>query len=87
MDEATLTVTNLGDRGAELVHGVIFPPQVALVGFGRIAERPYAKDGLLGVHPTVTMTLAADHRASDGLAGSRFLADVARRLTDLELTP
>ena len=39
-DDSTITVTNLGDRGADLVHGLISPPQVALVGFGRILERP-----------------------------------------------
>lgn len=77
---ATLTVTNLGDRGAEEVHGVIYPPQVALVGFGRITERPWARDGLLGVGPTVRATLAGDHRVSDGHEGSRFLFAVDRLL-------
>lgn len=79
---ATLTVTNLGDLGADRVSGVIYPPQVALVGFGRIRERPWADAGMLGVRPVVTATLAADHRASDGLVGSRFLAAVARHLAD-----
>jgi pyruvate dehydrogenase E2 component (dihydrolipoamide acetyltransferase) len=79
---ATLTVTNLGDLGADRVSGVIYPPQVALVGFGRVRERPWAEGGMLGVRPVVTATLAADHRASDGLVGSRFLAAVARHLAD-----
>jgi pyruvate dehydrogenase E2 component (dihydrolipoamide acetyltransferase) len=73
MSDPTLTVTNLGDRGAEEVYGVIYPPQVALVGFGTITERPWAANGLLGVRATVRATLAADHRASDGHEGSRFL--------------
>ena len=76
MSDPTLTVTNLGDQGAEEVHGVIYPPQVALVGFGRIVERPWAADGLLGVRPTVRATLAADHRATDGHVGSLFLATI-----------
>jgi pyruvate dehydrogenase E2 component (dihydrolipoamide acetyltransferase) len=80
MTEGTITVTALGDRGADLVHGVIFPPQVALVGFGRIASRPVAVDGLVGARPTVLATLAGDHRASDGHAGSRFLTDIDRLL-------
>ncbi|MBS1105340.1 MAG: branched-chain alpha-keto acid dehydrogenase subunit [Deltaproteobacteria bacterium] len=80
LGDATLTVTNLGDQGAESVHGVIYPPQVALVGFGRIAEQPWAHDGFLGVRPVVVATLAADHRASDGHRGSRFLAAVDRLL-------
>lgn len=71
--EPTITVTNLGDLGAESVHGVIYPPQVALVGFGAITERPCAVGGLLGVRPLVTATLSADHRASDGAVGARFL--------------
>jgi pyruvate dehydrogenase E2 component (dihydrolipoamide acetyltransferase) len=73
---ATLTVTNLGDRGVEAVHGVIHPPQVALVGFGAVAPRPWAVDGLLGVRRLATATLAADHRATDGFTGSRFLTAV-----------
>lgn len=80
MSDPTLTVTNLGDQGAEEVHGVIYPPQVALVGFGRVTERPWASGGLLGVRPTVRATLAADHRASDGHEGSRLLAALDRLL-------
>ncbi|MFD2078522.1 2-oxo acid dehydrogenase subunit E2 [Actinopolymorpha cephalotaxi] len=74
----TLTVTNLGDLGVDSVYGVIYPPQVALVGFGRVVERPWAEGGMLGVRPTVTATLSADHRASDGSIGGRFLAEIAR---------
>jgi len=80
LSDATLTVTNLGDQGVETVYGVIYPPQVALVGFGRIVERPWAVDGAVGVHPAVACTLAADHRASDGHRGGRFLAAVDRLL-------
>jgi pyruvate dehydrogenase E2 component (dihydrolipoamide acetyltransferase) len=75
---ATITVTNLGEQGVESVYGVVFPPQVALVGFGAVVDRPWAVDGLLGVRPVITATLAADHRASDGAVGARFLARVGR---------
>ncbi|HEU5426667.1 MAG TPA: 2-oxo acid dehydrogenase subunit E2 [Actinocrinis sp.] len=78
--DPTLTVTNLGDQGVDAVYGVIYPPQVALVGFGKIIERPCAVDGLLGVRPCVTATLSADHRASDGAVGARYLAAVDRLL-------
>ncbi|MGR3938856.1 2-oxo acid dehydrogenase subunit E2 [Streptomyces sp. BRA346] len=78
--DPTLTVTNLGDQGVETVLGVIYPPQVALVGFGRIVERPRAVDGLLGVRPTVTATVSADHRATDGAIGARYLTAVDRLL-------
>lgn len=76
MTDPTITVTNLGDLGVEAVFGVIYAPQVALVGFGRVVEQPWATDGLLGVRPVVTATLSADHRVSDGLRGGRFLARV-----------
>ncbi|MFD8544481.1 dihydrolipoamide acetyltransferase family protein [Streptomyces sp. NPDC059649] len=80
----TITVTNLGDQGVESVLGVIHPPQVALVGFGRVVERPWAVDGLLGVRPVVTATLSADHRATDGAVGARFLTTVDRLLQSPE---
>ena len=80
MTDATITVSNLGDEGAASVFGVIYPPQLALVGFGKINERPWAEGGMLGVRPVVTATLAADHRATDGHYGSRFLAEIDRLL-------
>jgi pyruvate dehydrogenase E2 component (dihydrolipoamide acetyltransferase) len=80
MSDPTITVTNLGDLGVESVFGVIYPPQVALVGFGRVLEQPFAQDGLLGVRPAVTATLSADHRVSDGLRGGRFLDRIAELL-------
>jgi pyruvate dehydrogenase E2 component (dihydrolipoamide acetyltransferase) len=84
MSDPTITVTNLGDLGVEAVFGVIYPPQVALVGFGRVTDRAVAKDGLLGVRPCVTATLSADHRASDGHRGGRFLAEIDRLLQEPE---
>jgi pyruvate dehydrogenase E2 component (dihydrolipoamide acetyltransferase) len=77
MTDGTLTVTNLGDRGVEAVFGVIYPPQVALVGFGRVIESPAAVDGMLTVRPVVTATLSADHRATDGHIGGLYLTAVA----------
>jgi pyruvate dehydrogenase E2 component (dihydrolipoamide acetyltransferase) len=84
MSDATITVTNLGDTGVEAVHGVIYPPQVALVGFGRVSERPVVDGGRVVAAPVVTASLAADHRASDGHRGALFLAEVARRLQEPE---
>jgi pyruvate dehydrogenase E2 component (dihydrolipoamide acetyltransferase) len=82
---STITVTNLGDRGADLVHGLISPPEVALVGFGRIVERPWVVDGRVIPRKVVTATLGADHRATDGSVGSRFLATLANTLENPEL--
>ncbi|MGE8451856.1 MAG: dihydrolipoamide acetyltransferase family protein [Pseudomonadales bacterium] len=76
----TITVTNLGDQGAEAVFGVIYPPQVALVGFGRVMERPWAENGELKVVPAVTASLSADHRVSDGHRGARFLVELRELL-------
>ncbi len=72
--DPTLTATAMGEQGAEAVFGVIYPPQVALVGFGRVGERPWAEHGLLGVRPLVTVTFSGDHRAHDGHVGGRYLA-------------
>lgn len=80
LTDPTITVTSLGDLGVETVHGVIYPPQVALVGFGTIHERPWAEDGMLGVRRAVTATLAADHRATDGRPGGKFLDAVNHHL-------
>ncbi|QDY89403.1 2-oxo acid dehydrogenase subunit E2 [Arthrobacter sp. UKPF54-2] len=76
MADPTITVTNLGDLGVDSVYGVIYPPQVAMVGFGRVLERPFAEHGMLGVRAAATATLSADHRVSDGLRGGRFLARI-----------
>ncbi len=84
MTDATISVTNLGDRGTRAVFGVIYPPQVALVAFGRIMERPWAEGGMLGVRRCVTVTLAADHRATDGHRGSQFLEALNRHLQQPE---
>ena len=80
LSDASLTVTQLGDQGVDSVIGVIYPPQVALVGFGRILERPWVEAGQLCVMPTVIASLAADHRVSDGHYGARFLAEIRRLL-------
>jgi pyruvate dehydrogenase E2 component (dihydrolipoamide acetyltransferase) len=83
MSDPTVTVTNLGDTGVELVHGVIYPPQVALVGFGRVVERPWVEDGRVTSLPLLSASLAADHRVSDGHRGAIFLA----KLRDLLQRP
>ncbi len=78
----TVTVTSLGERGAESVTGVIYPPQVAIVGFGRIAPRALVVGGKVEARPAVAATLAADHRVTDGHTGGQFLAALARHLQE-----
>jgi len=80
MSDPTITVTNLGDKGVDSVFGIIYPQQVALVGFGKPTQRVVVVDGGIRVATTVQASLAADHRASDGHRGALFLAEINRLL-------
>lgn len=84
MSDPTITLTNLGDKGVDEVFGVIYPPQVAIVGFGKPAQRVVVVDGGIRVATTVRSSLAADHRASDGARGALFLAEINRLLQQPE---
>ena len=84
MSDPTVTFTNLGEQGVEGVFGVIYPPQVAIVGLGKITERPWVEGGAVVVRKVATATLAADHRASDGHRGGLFLAALDRLLQQPE---
>lgn len=80
---AGLTVTNLGDQGADAVFGVIHPPQVALIGLGATREVVVADGGEVRTGLAVRASLAGDHRAIDGLTGSRFLGEMQRAIDGL----
>jgi pyruvate dehydrogenase E2 component (dihydrolipoamide acetyltransferase) len=84
MSDATVTVTSLGERGSEIVYGVIIPPQVAMIGVGAIVERPWVVEGGVIAQPVVTVTLSADHRVSDGHRGGLFLNALDRLLQEPE---
>ncbi len=84
MTDPTITITNLGERGVESVFGIITPPQLALVGFGTPAERPWVVDGQVVARPLLSATLSGDHRATDGHRGALFLAAVDRLLQQPE---
>ena len=84
LSNATLAVTSLGVEGVETIFGVIYPPQVSIVGFGAIHSEVRAEGDLIGTRSILRATLAADHRASDGQEGSRFLTAIARELVDPE---
>lgn len=85
MSDPTITVTNLGDLGVETVFGVIYPPQVALVGLGRLLMKPWVNEGAVAPARVLTATLSADHRVSDGMRGARFLAELDRLLQQPEI--
>jgi pyruvate dehydrogenase E2 component (dihydrolipoamide acetyltransferase) len=84
LSDPTITVTSLGEQGVEAVFGIIYPPQVALVGFGKITDRPWSSEGQIVSRPVVTATLSGDHRVSDGHRGGIFLAAVDRLLQEPE---
>jgi pyruvate dehydrogenase E2 component (dihydrolipoamide acetyltransferase) len=73
---STITVTSLAEEGVGSMMPIIYPPQVAIVGFGSIIERPWVVDSAVRAAPVITITLAADHRVTDGRAGARFLRHI-----------
>jgi pyruvate dehydrogenase E2 component (dihydrolipoamide acetyltransferase) len=83
--DATATVSSLGERGVDTLYGVITPPQVALIGFGRPKSRALPVADTIESREVVTVTLAADHRASDGQRGALFLAEISRLLQQPEM--
>ena len=84
MSDPTVTLTNLGDQGVEGVFAVIYPPQVAIIGLGKVTDRPRVEGGAVVTRKVLTATLAADHRVSDGHRGAVFLVTVGRLLQDPE---
>ena len=84
LQPGSITVSSLADNGPDLLYGVIYPPQVALVGVGGVGPRPFVVDGELAVRTTATVTVSADHRATDGRTGARFLTAFGKALTHPE---
>jgi pyruvate dehydrogenase E2 component (dihydrolipoamide acetyltransferase) len=82
ISDSTITVSNLGERGVDALYGVIYPPQVAIVGFGKVVERPWVVDEEVRPRSVVNITLSADHRVSDGHAGALFLAEIGKLLQE-----
>lgn len=82
--DPTITVTNLGDLGVEAAFAIIYPPQVAIVGFGKVMQRPWVVDGRLEPRPVFTATVSADHRAVDGRRAGQFLSAIERWLQRAE---
>lgn len=84
ISEPTITVSSLGEQGVDSVYPIIYPPQVAIVGFGSVMEQPSVVDGKIAIAHTVTATLAADHRVSDGHRGALFLVALRQTLQQPE---
>lgn len=84
LSDPTVTVSSLGERGVETLLPVIYPPQVAIVGFGAVQLRPWAVGDEVKIRPIIIATLAADHRVSDGHRGALLLRRVAALLQEPE---
>lgn len=84
LSDPTITVSSLGERGVDRLYGIIYPPQVAIVGLGTPRPRPWVLDNQVVPRTLVTATLSADHRHSDGHRGALFLAQVGQRLQEPE---
>lgn len=82
ISDPTITVSSLGERGVDALYGIIYPPQVAIVGMGKVAARPWVVDGAVAARSVVTMTLSGDHRVTDGHAGALFLAEIGKLLQE-----
>jgi pyruvate dehydrogenase E2 component (dihydrolipoamide acetyltransferase) len=82
--DSTITVTSMGDLGAETAFGIIYPPQVAVIAFGRPVQRPWVVEGRVEPRPVMTASVSADHRAVDGRRAGQFLAAVDRWLQSPE---
>jgi pyruvate dehydrogenase E2 component (dihydrolipoamide acetyltransferase) len=80
VSSATITLTSLGEDGADLLFPIIYPPQVAIVGFGSVLMRPWVLEGRVEARPVLNLTLAADHRVSDGRQGAQFLTQIRDQL-------
>lgn len=84
LSDPTITVTSLGEQGVESLQAVIYPPQTAIVGFGKVVERPWVVNGQVVPRRVITATLSADHRVTDGHRGARLLANIEQRLQEPE---
>ena len=84
LSDSTITISSLGERGVDTLFGIIYPPQVAIIGFGTPSERPWVCGEKLEIRRLVTITLAADHRVSDGHRGALFLNAIDNFLQEPE---
>ena len=80
LSDSTITLSSLGDRGVDQLYGVIYPPQVAIVGIGTPRMQPMIENGEVRAGLGSTLTLAADHRVSDGHRGALFLRAIDKPL-------
>lgn len=84
LSQGTVTFSNLGEETADTVLPLIYPPQVAIIGCGQIAERPWVDKGTISVRRTLSVSVAGDHRVSDGRRAAQFLTHLQQLLQEPE---
>ncbi|MEK4148548.1 dihydrolipoamide acetyltransferase family protein [Robertmurraya sp. FSL W8-0741] len=85
MKGASCTISNIGSAGGQWFTPVINHPEVAILGIGRIAEKPVIKDGEIVAAPVLALSLSFDHRMIDGATAQNALNHIKRLLNDPEL--
>lgn len=85
MKGASCTISNIGSAGGQWFTPVINHPEVAILGIGRIAEKPIVRDGEIVAAPVLALSLSFDHRMIDGATGQNALNHIKRLLNDPEL--
>ncbi|MUK87635.1 2-oxo acid dehydrogenase subunit E2 [Ornithinibacillus sp. L9] len=82
MKGSTFTISNLGMYAIDGFTPIINPPETAILGVGRIVEKPVVVDGSVEVRPMMVLSLSFDHRAIDGAPAAAFLTEVKESLED-----
>ena len=85
MKGASCTISNIGSAGGQWFTPVINHPEVAILGIGRIAEKPIVKDGEIVAAPVLALSLSFDHRMIDGATAQNAMNHIKRLLNDPEL--
>jgi pyruvate dehydrogenase E2 component (dihydrolipoamide acetyltransferase) len=82
---STFTITNFGSVGGEQGTPIINPPEVAILGMGRIEDKPVVIKGKVKARPLLPLSLSFDHRLLDGAAAAQFLGHIKDLLHDPNL--
>ena len=85
MRGGTFTITNVGPLGGTAMLPTINYPEVAILGMGRVQEKPVVRDGEIVIRKILPLTLAFDHRIADGADAARFVGELIRQLSDPNL--
>jgi len=79
---STFTITNYGSFGGTFATPIINYPDVAILGTGKISEKPWVKDGRIAIRRILPLSLTFDHRVTDGVEATKFLTRVVNYIED-----